>query len=128
MLLCTLSREYQLSDYSKRCICLMQRRFTKGNVKLWLQEIMARIAGNTLCVEKESSISLSLESQHSLSLFPSLTMQGRHKTRGSKHWCGQSLLQSGNSDMEEGYVDFLYICPLHLFEFFPVPHVLPLWY
>lgn len=108
MLLCTLSREYQLSDFSKRCICVMQRRFPKGNVKLCLQEIMGRIAGNTPHVEKESSISLSLESQHSLPLFPSLITQGRHKTRGSKHQCGKSLLQTENVGVEELY------CRVHL--------------
>lgn len=106
MLLCTFSREYQLSDFSKRCICVMQRRFPKGNVKLCLQEMMARIAGNTPHVENESSISLSLESQISLPLFPSLTTQERHKTRGSKHQCGQSVLQSGNVDLEELYCRF----------------------
>lgn len=101
MLLCTLSKEYQLSGYSKRCICLMQRKFTEGDVKLWLQEMMARIAGNTPHVEKDSRISLSLESLHSLPFLPSLTPQGRHKTRGRKHQCGQSVLHPGNINMEE---------------------------
>lgn len=113
MLLCILSREYQLTDFSRRCICLMQRRFPKGNVTLCLKEMMVGIAGNTLQVEKASSISLSLEA---LPLSPPFTTQGRHKIRESQRQRGRSLLLSGNVSMEE-LLHFIY-CPLHLLDFF----------
>lgn len=111
MLLYTLSREYQLTDFRRRCVCLMQRRFPKGNVTLCLKEMMVGIAENTSWKREQHQSLPELTTQPAC--LPTLHHPGKTCIGETQHQHGWSLPQCERISVEE-LLHFIYICPLHL--------------